>query len=496
MPSNSLLLRADALQIWQAGLAAVRSEKLMRDAVRVDGKSLIFGSGVDAEGEELLRIELNSVGRIAIVGAGKAGAGMAVALEEILGPELMQEKRVAGWVNVPADCLHPSPHPSPTRGAGVVGGTAGQASSGTQRLIPEAEGIYLHPARPAGVNEPTVEGVVGAEEILRIVGSLGAEDLCIALISGGGSALMPAPIEGITLADKLAVTRFLSAAGADIAELNTVRKQLSQIKGGGLARACRAGRLVALIISDIPGDPLELIASGPTVEDPSMPQDALRVLEKFDSQSSEVPEVVYSTLRRKGAKTGHQELIGCQVHNIVIGNNAMAVDAAGMEAEKLGYAHAMTCATKPEGAVEQIGEHLAEMAMMMRDSAGPNCLISGGEGTVKLAPAGQRGLGGRNQQTVLAAMARLMEADQSSAAGRGIAILSGGTDGEDGPTDAAGAVVDAAVIEEAGRRGMNVGDALRRNDAYRFFEPLGALVKTGPTHTNVCDLRVVVVERG
>ena len=204
----------------------------------------------------------------------------------------------------------------------------------------------------------------------------------------------------------------------------------------------------------------------------------------------------YLARERKAAKKEEQTPIACKVRNIVIGNNAMAVDAAGLEAERLGYAHAMTCAVKPEGAVEKIGEHLAQLAIMMLDSQGLNCLISGGEGTVKLAPADHRGLGGRNQQTVLAAMARLIEADAGGVAGRGIAILSGGTDGEDGPTDAAGAVVDAALIEESRLRGMDVSDSLRRNDAYHFFDPLGAHVKTGPTHTNVCDLRVVVVERG
>ncbi len=144
----------------------------------------------------------------------------------------------------------------------------------------------MHAARPAGVNEPTPEGVAGAEEILRLVESLGPDDLCLCLISGGGSALMPAPVEGITLADKLAVTRHLSAAGANIEQLNTVRKQLSRIKGGGLLRACRAGRMVSLIISDVLGDPLDIIASGPTVPDSSTPQAALDVLERFDARAA------------------------------------------------------------------------------------------------------------------------------------------------------------------------------------------------------------------
>ncbi len=173
--------------------------------------------------------------------------------------------QVSGWVNVPDDCVLP------------------------------LKQIYLHGGRPAGVNEPTGAGVAGTLEILQLVASLGPNDLCIALLSGGGSALLPAPAMGISLEDKQAVTRALSAAGANIAELNTVRKQLSRIKGGGLARACTAGRLISLIISDVLGDPLDLIASGPTVVDPSTPQDALAILEKYQTQAT-VPAAVFRVL--------------------------------------------------------------------------------------------------------------------------------------------------------------------------------------------------------
>ena len=185
-------------------MEAVRSQRLVRQAFRREGRTLVIGNE---------RVSLDAVGRIAVVGAGKAGAGMAEAVEEVLGPRLMAEKELVGWVNVPADCVVP-----------------------LQR-------IHLHAARAAGVNEPAAAGVAGAMEILRLVESLRPEDLCLCLISGGGSALMPAPVEGVTLADKLAVTRHLSAAGANIEQLNTVRKQLSRIKGGGLLRACRAGAI-------------------------------------------------------------------------------------------------------------------------------------------------------------------------------------------------------------------------------------------------------------
>ena len=238
------------------------------------------------------RLPLDSIRRIVVVGAGKAGAGMAQAVEDVFGPELMAEKQLSGWVNVPADCVSTGgkkgtvpicakPGTDRRLVSGRSGGHRAKLGRGLSPFCPTAQRIHLHAARPAGVNEPAAEGVAGAEEILRLVESLGPEDLCLCLISGGGSALMPAPVEGITLADKLAVTRHLSAAGANIEQLNTVRKQLSRIKGGGLLRACRAGRLVSLVISDVLGDPLDVIASGPTVPDSSTPQAALEVLDRF-----------------------------------------------------------------------------------------------------------------------------------------------------------------------------------------------------------------------
>jgi hydroxypyruvate reductase len=442
-------LRQDALRIWQAGVDAAGPEQLVRNAIRVEGTALVVGDE---------HIPLESVKRIVVVGAGKAGAGMAAAVEEVLGPELMEEKNLIGWMNVPEDCVRPLSR------------------------------IRLHGARPAGVNEPMPAGAEGSREILWLAGSLSEDDLCLALISGGGSALMPAPAEGITLDDKLAVTRHLSAAGANIEELNTVRKQLSRIKGGGLKRACHAGRLVTLIISDVLGDPLDVIASGPTVDDTSTPEQALAVLDLFDARGAGISARVFGYLCRK--QTAQLPPVQCQVTNLIIGNNATAVDAAGREAERLGYSPAMTSAGQCEGQAEDVGRHLADMALKMRSASGPDCLITGGEPVVTLASPDHRGSGGRNQQLVLAALEHLAEDGAS-----GIAILSGGTDGEDGPTDAAGAVVDAEVLAAARQRKLDWTDHLARNDAYRFFQPLGALIKTGPTGTNVCDLRVVVVDR-
>ena len=185
----------------------------------------------------------------------------------------------------------------------------------------------------------------------------------------------------------------------------------------------------------------------------------------------------------------------------MIGNNAVAVDAAGVEAERRGYSHAMIAARQLEGSAEEVGRHHAQLAWRMRHKSGPDCLISGGEPTVKLVAADRRGLGGRNQQLVLAALDHLLAIHHQTknAAAHpfdGIAILSGGTDGEDGPTDAAGAIADDEVHRGMLIAGLSPADALSRNDAYHFFEPLGGLIKTGPTHTNVCDLRVVVTANG
>ena len=443
-------MRSDAIAIWRAGVDAVRSDLLVRQHVTVDGHWLNIGHE---------RFDLAMVGRIVVVGAGKAGAGMAAGIEQALGPQWMTDKQLTGWVHVPADCVAP--------------------------LVR----IHLHAARPAGVNEPTREGVDGSSEILRLVDSLGPSDLCLALISGGGSALLPAPIEGITLDDKLAVTRFLSAAGAPIEALNTVRKQLSRIKGGRLAEACRAKAMVSLIISDVLGDPLDLIASGPTVPDRSTPAEALAILERYDARSAGIAPRVFEILSHRPVSTTVETR--CRVTNLVIGNNATAVEAAVRAAERLGYKASGTSAARSEGAAEDVGRQHATMALQMRTGQGPECLITGGEPTVKLVDVAGRGLGGRNQQLVLAAVAQLRSADVS-----GISILSGGTDGEDGPTDAAGAFADAEIIARAERLGLDPLDFLARNDAYHWFERVEGLLKTGPTHTNVCDLRVVLVDAG
>jgi hydroxypyruvate reductase len=352
--------------------------------------------------------------------------------------------------------------------------------------------VTLHPARPAGVNEPTEEGVAGAREILHIVSRLQPDDLCLVLISGGGSALLPAPIPEISLADKQAVTRFLMQNGATIGELNAVRKHLSLIKGGGLARAIRAGAALTLIISDVVGDPLDVIASGPTVPDESTPAQALDVLRKFDAHPPTVPRSVFDALSAAAARGRTAAPFPSEISNHIIGNNAVAVAAASARATDLGYT-VRSLGSDNQGEANAAGRELADLCRSLRDDpahgSSPICVLSGGEPVVRLTQSQPPGKGGRNQQLVLAAVDRLGGDGLSR-----IAILSGGTDGEDGPTDAAGAMADAEIVQRARSMRLVARDFLDRNDAYNFFDPIGGLIKTGPTHTNVMDLRVAVVK--
>ena len=316
-------------------------------------------------------------------------------------------------------------------------------------------------------------------------------DLCLVLISGGGSALLPAPVPEITLEDKQAVTRFLMHAGATIHELNAVRKRLSRIKGGGLARASRAGTTLSLIISDVVSDPLDIIASGPTIADQGTAADALAVLKKFGATPTQVPARVLEYLQQQSASPPTSSSLPSSVANHIIGNNATALAAATLRARELGYAvHSL--GDRNQGEANREGAVLANLAVEVRDRSqpltAPACLLSGGEPVVHLAKTDQPRKGGRNQQLVLAALANLWDDGL-----RNVAILSGGTDGEDGPTDAAGAFADSQIREVAERAGLDPQKFLAINDAYTFFERCGGLLKTGPTHTNVMDLRVVLV---
>jgi hydroxypyruvate reductase/glycerate 2-kinase len=434
------LLRRDARTIWDEAVTAVQPARLIAN--------ILTGGRLD---------ELRSAPRIVVVGGGKAGAGMVAVLEYILADRL---DRVEGVVNVPAECVRP------------------------------LRRIQLHAARPAGVNFPTADGVAGAEQMLRLMESAGPSDVAVCLISGGGSALLPAPAEGISLADKQAVTQMLHASGATIEEMNAVRKHLSRIKGGGLARVFRGRKLLSLIISDVVGDPLDVIASGPTTADPTTFADALDVLRRYDLLDR-APRAVCARLEEgaQGLLAETLKQLAPNIDNQVIGNNLMALRAAEAAARRLGY-QVLNLGAYVEGDTQQIAVGCAGIVRsVLHDRvpiSEPACLLVGGETTVALGP--KPGRGGRNQEFVLAMVVKLDPRSLANAA-----ILSGGTDGEDGPTDAAGAIAGSTTLAAAARLGLNPSDFLAHHDAYSFFDATGDLIRTGLTGTNVMDVRVILV---
>jgi hydroxypyruvate reductase/glycerate 2-kinase len=395
--------------------------------------------------------------RIIVVGGGKAGAAMAAALEKNLSD---RPDRVGGVVNVPAESVRP------------------------------LTAIRLHAARPAGTNEPTAAGVAGVEEMLALVAAARPDDAVVCLLSGGGSALLPAPAEGISLGDKQAVTRLLHACGATINEMNAVRKHLSRFKGGGLAQACRPCELYSLIISDVIGDPLDVIASGPTAPDPTTFGDALAVLMKYDLLDT-VPHAVRDRLTRgsRGELSETLKHIPRNVHNQILANNALALKTAEEQANQLGY-RVLNLGPTIQGETSQVAKTAAgivqSIASDRKPVAPPACVLIGGETTVTLGP--NPGKGGRNTEFVLAALLAM----EPSGCDRYV-VLSGGTDGEDGPTDAAGAIGDHRTLAGAAGQGLDGADVLRCHDSYTLFQATGDLLRTGLTDTNVMDVRVLMV---
>ncbi len=437
------MLRRAAARCLQAALRAANPQAALLRAVTLEGNLLrVAGETFD----------LDRVRRLFLLGGGKAAAAMAAALEELLGP------RVAG---------------------GVVSVKYGH-------VVPTARVRVLEAGHPL----PDAAGVAAAEEVLALAREAGPEDLVLVLISGGGSALLTAPARGITLEDKTAVTRLLLDAGAPIGELNAVRKHLSRIKGGQLARALAPARSVALILSDVLGNPLDVIASGPTVPDLTTFGDALEVLRRRHLLEV-VPAAVREVLQAGAAgrlpetpKPG--DPVFTLTRAVIIGDIRQALAAAAEEARTQGF-RPVLLSESVEGEARVVGAELGRLAREAR--AGrfgppPLCLLQGGETTVTVRG---RGRGGRNQEVALGAALEV-------AGIPGVLVLSAGTDGTDGPTDAAGAVADGTTLERARARGLDPHDALARNDAYPFFAALGDLVITGPTLTNVNDLMLALVE--
>ncbi|MHB1424854.1 MAG: glycerate kinase type-2 family protein [Gemmataceae bacterium] len=440
---SSVFLRQHARAIWQAAVDAA------------DPFELVLTGLMQPEPD--LASALSEAEQILVVGGGKAGAAMAAGVEAALADRL---NRIVGVVNVPAETVRP------------------------------LRSIRLHAARPGGSNQPTAEGVAGVRVMLDLVRQAGPRDVGLCLLSGGGSAILPAPVAGITLPDKQQVTALLHACGATINEMNCVRKHLSAIKGGRLAQAFGSRPLFSLIISDVIGDPLDVIASGPTAADPTTFADALAILDRYGLRPRIPPTVLAHLERgRAGMIDETPKSLPPTVHNLILGNNSHALAAAQRKAETLGYA-VVNLGSYIEGETRHAAIVLAGIARSIRAEGQPRrppvCLLSGGETTVTLTPA--HGRGGRNQEFVLAATVYL------GATGlRNLVVLSGGTDGEDGPTDAAGALAEEATLIRAADAGLDPAAYLERHDAYAFFDATGDLLKTGLTRTNVMDVRVVLV---
>jgi len=427
-----LTLRESARSIFDAALAAGDVRPLVERA--------------------LAGIARPAQGRVLVVGAGKASGAMAAAVEEAWGDQI-------------AD--------------GVVAVKDGYTvSTRTVRLL------------EAGHPVPDERGAAAAREIRALAESAGAEDLVLVLVSGGGSALTPAPAPPITLADKQAMTRLLLAAGATINQLNAVRKHVSLLKGGQLARAAAPARIEALLLSDVVGDPLDVIASGPTTPDVSTFVEALDILDRF-ALRERTPETVVRRLEQ-GARGEVPETpkpgdaLFARVRNAVIGNNTLVVNAAAARARELGFTpHVLTRAL--EGEARDTAERFVGLARAIRAGRGPvaapACVIAGGETTVTIRG---RGKGGRCQEFALAAALGMDGLHD-------VVILAAGTDGSDGPTEAAGATVDGASVARARALGVDPLACLAENDSNAVLARTGDLVVTGPTNTNLMDLYIALV---
>ncbi len=435
-------LRAHAESILRAGIAGADARAAVSSSLRLRGDVLAVGAD---------EVALRPGGRVVLAGAGKAAAGMALGALDVLGDRVR-----GGTVTVPDGCLRPLP----------------------ERI--EA----WEAAHPV----PDARGLAGASAALRLARALGEDDVLLCLLSGGASALWPAPPPGVSLSDVAAVTRALMRAGAPIAELNAVRKHLSRIAGGGLARAAFPARVLTLAVSDVVGSPLDVIASGPTVADRTTFADALAVLTE---REVDAPASVLAWLRGgaqgrapETAKEGDAELARSTAH--VVARTRDALSAASREAERLGY-RTTVLADDMEGEAREVAGQVASLAWGAHaeggSAAAPAAFLLGGETTVWVTGPGR---GGRCQELVLAAAIEL-EGEP------GVVIAAAGTDGRDGPTGAAGAVVDGRTVARGRERGLDARAHLERNDSHPFLAATGDLLVTGPTGTNVADLVLVLV---
>ncbi|WP_157212295.1 glycerate kinase type-2 family protein [Desulfomonile tiedjei] len=441
---NMKNMRNDALAIFNASLEAVDPEKAVHKYLKREG-DLLRVPGESA-------VDLRDYEEVLVVGAGKASAAMAKAVGEIL-----YDRRVRGVICV---------------------------KYGHELELDRIDVIQ------AGHPVPDEEGTLAAREIMRLASEATARHLIISCISGGGSALLPAPPPGISLDEKQYLTKRLLEVGADIHEMNSVRKHLSLVKGGRLMKAAFPARVINLMLSDVVGDDPGVIASGPFAPDNSTFQDALRILQKYDMMK-DAPESVLSWLKRGVSrelpdtpKSG--DPIFSQVTNIIVGSNIQALIAGKHAAEALGYNTLILSSSVQGNTAEAALLHGAiarEISASENPVSPPACILSGGETTVQVRGPGK---GGRNQEFALLLIEAAAQIPNSL-------FFSAGTDGTDGPTDAAGALVESSSLERARLLHLYPEHFLARNDSYHFFSSLGDLIKTGPTRTNVMDVRIVLV---
>jgi hydroxypyruvate reductase/glycerate 2-kinase len=434
--------RTIAEKIFYAGVEAVKPSVLIPRAIKLDDRNLILGEQ---------SIPLNSINKIYVIGAGKASGMMALETEKILG-RLIKE----GLISVKYG------HSCPTK------------------YIKQVE--CGHPV-------PDENGFRATSEILRIAEKAGDNDLVVCLLSGGGSALMPDYPPGSSAEEIMVLNGLLVNCGASISEINTVRKHLSLVKGGQLARAVYPATLVNLIISDVPGDYPDIIASGPATPDPSTFDEAILIIEKYELTES-VPYRLSSYLH-EGAAGKRPETpkpgdpVFERTHNILIGNNRMALEAAALKASELKLGTSISD-DLILGDIEGVAEKLFIEALKVQSETTvekPVCLLFGGEPTVRMTG---RGKGGRNQHLALL-LAKMLKGRS------GITMLCAGTDGTDGPTDAAGAVVDSDTIGSAIQKDLDPEKYIYDFDSYCFFKKAGGHIITGPTMTNVMDVVAILI---
>jgi glycerate 2-kinase len=436
-------LRADAREIFMAGLQSADPLEAVLKQLVLTGNCLRVAERV---------YDLSEIRHLYIVGCGKAGARMALAMERIL-----------------ADGI----------ASGIV-------------VVKHGYSLPLQRVRivEAGHPIPDQAGLEAAQRIANIAQACGEKDLLFVLISGGGSALLPFPVESVTLGDKQRVTDLLLKSGATIQEVNAVRKHISRLKGGRLSELAAPSQVIALILSDVVGNSLETIASGPTVPDSTTFADCLAIVRRYDL-GRQFPPIIMDRLERGARGEIAETPKACaaffeRVQNVIVGSNRLALEAAQTRAQTLGYETRVL--PQPVTGESRIvaRSHVALINELLRHKTPrpqPICFISGGETTVTVRGAGH---GGRNQEFALAAA---MEIDGLADA----VILSGGTDGSDGPTDAAGGVVDGSTLARGRARGLNAALFLDGNDSYHFLEATGDLLITGPTFTNVMDLQIMLV---